>query len=118
MSIRLVHALKIFNGTKSLEFRTRVWNPKKTRVSRVYVYVPELKGVIGFFIPGKILLVNQRLLKSMDPEVRNTVENYLGTRRGFGIQIKTRFPLLCPKSLDLMGVSRAPQSWQYLPGGS
>lgn len=114
MSIRLIHAKRIFSGKKGLEVRTRVWNPRKVRVRVVHVYVPELKSVIGSFTPGMLIPITKRVLSRMHRESRTSVISYLRGRPGFGIEIKSRSPTIVPRALESFGVIRAPQSWQYL----
>lgn len=128
MSIRLKHANRIFDGSKKNEYRTRI--PSKP-FDKVWVYVPELKGIIGWFRVKDLIPWYKHELEDLilpggagGPWAEEAL-NYLGEREKVWIMVikyKSRcwssFGPVC--SIDELTrdryehVKRPPQSWQYL----
>ena len=105
------------DGTKRYEFRRTQF---KQPVKRVYVYATApVQAIIGYFDVDEITSAGPSRLWSKCKQgagvSRNAFEAYFaGAEVGHAIGVKkaVRFPT--PQALSDYGLSRAPQSFQYL----
>ena len=114
ISIRQQWWDKIKTGQKKIELRKTA--PKQLEgTCTCYVYVPELKAIVGQFLlagvapvqPGEIL--EQNSCVSIEQQIK-----YKGDGILYGWLIKMPVEYTCKFALQkLLGVSRPPQSWQY-----
>jgi predicted transcriptional regulator len=119
MSIRPQYARAIINGSKTVEFRK---HPLADDVTHVVIYstVPD-RAVIGVFsIAGQETLPPSELWDSFAKcggiDEKSFFEYYAEHESGTGIRVDQVHKLAC--TLDLaadLGVTRPPQSFQYLP---
>jgi predicted transcriptional regulator len=118
MAIRPEFAEQILAGTKRAEFRKRPIAPDVTDVV-VYASAP-VSAVIGAFTVARQETRHPRELWRLFAEVGGIrraryAEYFEGRVLGTGIVVGDVRRLIEPMSLQVIGLARPPQSFQYLP---
>ena len=114
ISIRKEWWDKIKTGRKKIELRKTA--PKKLEgTCTCYVYVPEYKAIVGQFLLAGVALVqpSEELEQTSQVPIEKQIE-YKGDGSLYGWLIAMPAEYTCKFNLTkLLGVKRAPQSWQY-----
>lgn len=115
VSIHPRHAARIYSGRKTREFRrVRV---RFTVGARVWLYeTAPVRRVTGSVVLADVLLGGPELAQlETDPRGRLELEDYLrGAKHVTALIVTGAQRLAEPLTLDVVGVSRAPQSYQFL----
>lgn len=117
-----MYADAIFDGTKKVEFRRKVW--KDPNIRRVIVYSSSpIKQIIGEFEIDRIIRGEKEEIWDMfkDDEyigtTREAFDFYIQSDECVAIKIGKLFPYKEPKSLEDFGLITPPQSFVYLNYG-
>jgi len=118
LSIKPEFALKIFDGSKSYEYRRSIF--KRHEVTRIVVYASDsIQKVIGEFEIGDILYDEPEALWAKTGEhagisKQGFLEYFRNKTKGYAIQIKSTIKYDIPLPLSSFMVSSPPQSFMYL----
>jgi predicted transcriptional regulator len=118
LSIKPEFAKKIFNGTKTFEYRRVIFKRKNVKTVVVYESYP-IRKVVGEFVIREIIQSDPVTLWSKTKDFSGTTSDrffkYFANRKfGYAIKIESYKAYRKPKSLDSLGVSSPPQSFRYL----
>lgn len=126
MSIKPKYAEAILNGTKKYEFRRRF--PDNLYGTKIIIYATfPVKKIIGEFMIGRICEITssdvlgfeERGITQQDCGISYTnLKEYLypGSCKMINVMEPKRYTK--SKSLSDFGLTRPPQSWQYLQNGN
>lgn len=115
MSIKTKHETKIFNGTKTYEFRRKSIGEKNLN-KRIYVYSSEEKReIVGYFIVDKILYGSaEELIKETEYYDSKGIKNYFkGIDKGYALHIKEYYKFIKPIKIDEVKFV-IPQFYRYI----
>lgn len=117
MSIHAEYAASILSGEKKVEFRKRTLSPFITHVL-LYATLPEGRVVGVFEVARQEVMDPARLWDELGElgciSHHKFGEYYSGSQSGVGIHIGSVIPAAVSVSLQALGISRPPQSVQYL----
>ena len=123
MSIKTIHANKIFSGIKTFEYRTRSINDNNlNKYCLIYSSEGE-KAVIGYVVFDYIVEGSaDYLIKNTSPENSDALKEYLSNKeKGYALHIKEykRFdkPITLGKLRKLNNNFNVPQYYRYLKKG-
>jgi len=122
LSVKPKYAEMILNGTKTIEFRRKIWKDRSVDTVLLYASSPVCK-VLGEFVIGSIWHFDALRLWEVcgESEVKTGVsfeyflEYFRGQGDGYGIQTDIVKRYSTPKTLAEFGIDRAPQNFCYLP---
>ncbi len=114
MSIKTKHESKIFNGTKTYEFRRKSIGEKNLN-KRIYIYSSEVKReIVGYIIVDEILYGSaSELISKTGYEDGKGIEEYFNGINGYALHIKDYYKFIKPiKTSEVKFV--IPQFYRYI----
>ena len=114
MSIKTKYESKIFNGTKTYEFRRRSIGEKNLN-KRIYIYSSESKReIVGYIIVDEILHGNAKeLVSKTGYEDANGIEKYFDGIEGYALHIKEYYKFIKPIKINEVKFV-IPQFYRYI----
>ena len=114
MSIKTKYEVKIFNGTKTYEFRRKSIGEKNLN-KRVYIYSSEdKKEIVGYVIFDEILCGNAlELVDKTGYEDVNGIVSYFNGIDGYALHIKEYYKFIKPIKIDEVKFV-IPQFYRYI----
>ena len=114
MSIKTKYEIKIFNGTKTYEFRRKSIGEKNLN-KRIYIYSSEVKReIVGYIIVDEILYGSaEELVRKTNYEDMNGIKDYFNGIDGYALHIKEYYKFIKPIKIDEVKFG-IPQFYRYI----
>lgn len=116
ISIKPKYIRLLFSGKKHFEYRKRV--PEEVGIALVYATSP-IKKIVGELCIDNVLSMSpEELWNHTHLQSGLTKELFFqyfkGVEIAHALSVKKTIEYKNPLSLDMLGIRRAPQSWQYI----